>query len=93
VRRDLLEATRRQLRQALELNPANTKALALLLVTHYQLGSVDALMQTLRRARERNIPSADLKAVDRCEQMIREEGSACRLPLELHAEFMAYLGL
>lgn len=93
VRRDVLEATRRQLRQALELNPANTKAMALLMVTHYRLGAMDALMQTLRRAREKNISSADLKAVDRCEQMIRDEETACRLPLEMHAEFMEYLGL
>jgi serine/threonine-protein kinase len=92
VRRDVLEATRRQLRRALELNPDNPKATAMLMVTLYRLGQMDALMQVLRRAQERKISSADLLAVERCEQMLREEEVACRLPLELHMQFLDYLG-
>jgi serine/threonine-protein kinase len=92
VRKDILETTRHQLLQALEIDPDNVKALAMLLVTHYRLGRMDALMQTLRQARNRGIPTAGLKAVPRCLQMVLEEMQACRLPLDLHGEFMEYLG-
>jgi len=92
VRKDLLETTRRQLLQTLEIDPGNARAHAMLLVTHYRLGWLDAVMQTVRRARERGIPAATLKAVPHCEQVVREELMACRLPTELHAEFVAYLG-
>jgi eukaryotic-like serine/threonine-protein kinase len=93
VRKDILETTRHQLLQALEIDPRNAKAHAMLLVTHYRLGQVDALVQTLRQARSRGIPSADLRAVARCHQMVVEEMQTCRLPLESHGEFMEYLGL
>jgi serine/threonine-protein kinase len=93
VQRDVLETTRRQLLQALEIDPANAKAHAMLLVTHYRLGWMDAVMQTLRQARSLGVPPADLRAVPRFEQVAQEETQACRLPLELHAEFMEYLGL
>jgi hypothetical protein len=92
VRRDVLETTRKQLLQALDLDPRNVKAHAMLLVTHYRLGRMDALMQTLRKARNRGIPTAGLKAVPRCHQMVLEEMQACRLPSDLHGEFMDYLG-
>jgi len=92
VRKDVLETTRHQLLQALEIDPDNAKAHAMLLVTHYRLGRMDALMQTLRQARNRGIPTAGLKAVPRCHQMVLEEMQTCRLPLELHGEFMDYLG-
>ena len=92
VRKDVLETTRHQLIEALEINPDNAKAHAMLLVTHYRLGRMDALMQTLRQARDRGIPTADLKAVPRCHQMVQEEMETCRLPLELHGEFLDYLG-
>jgi serine/threonine-protein kinase len=93
VQRDILETTKHQLLQALEIDPRNAKAHAMLLVTHYRLGRPEALMQTLRQARSWGIASADLRAVPRCLQMVLEEMQACRLPLELHGEFMDYLGL
>jgi hypothetical protein len=92
VRKDILETTRHQLLQALEIDPDNAKAHAMLLVTHYRLGRVDALMQALRLARNRGIPNVGLKAVPRCYQMVLEEMQTCRLPLDLHGEFMDYLG-
>jgi eukaryotic-like serine/threonine-protein kinase len=92
VRKDILETTRHQLLQALEIDPDNAKAHAMLLVTHYRLGRMDALMQALRQARKRGIPNAGLKAVPRCYQMVLEEMQTCRLPLDLHGEFMDYLG-
>ena len=93
VQRDILETTKHQLLQALEIDPRNAKAHAMLLVTHYRLGRLDPLMQTLRQARSWGIPPADLKAVPRCQQMVLEEMQTCRLPLKLHGEFMEYLGL
>jgi len=93
VRQDVLETTKHQLLQALEIDPSNAKAHAMLLVTHYRLGRMDAVMQTLRQARDRGIPSSALKAVPRCGQVVREEAQSCRLPLDLHGEFMEYLGL
>ena len=93
VRNDILETTKHQLQQALEIDPANAKAHAMLLVTHYRLGRMDDLMKTLRQARNRGIPPAALKAVTRCDQLVKEEMVLCRLPLDLHGEFMEYLGL
>ncbi|MDP1831797.1 MAG: serine/threonine-protein kinase [Geothrix sp.] len=92
VRKDVLETTRHQLLQALEIDPANAKAHAMLLVTHYRLGWMDAVMHTLRQARARGIPPADLRAVPRCDHLVKEEMQAGRLPLDLHGEFMEYLG-
>jgi serine/threonine-protein kinase len=92
VRKDVLETTRHQLLQALEIDPANAKAHAMLLVTHYRLGRMDSVMQTLRQARSRGIQPAELKAMPRCDQMVKEEMQACRLPLDLHGEFMEFLG-
>jgi Tfp pilus assembly protein PilF len=92
VRKDILETTRRQLLQAIEIDPDNARAHAMLLATHYQLGWMDAVMQTLRLARSRGIQAAELRAVPRCEQLLSEEEQACRLPLDLHSEFMQYLG-
>ncbi len=93
VRKDVLETTRRQLLQALEIDPANAKAHAMLLVTLYRLGWLEAVMQTLRQARARGILAAELKAVARCRQMVKDEEQACRLPLDLHGEFMEFLGI
>ncbi len=93
VRKDVLETTKHQLLQALEIDPRNAKAHAMLLVTHYRLGRMDAVMQTMRQARDRGIHSADLRAVARCNQVVTEEMQTCRLPLDLHGEFMEYLGL
>jgi len=92
VRKDILETTRRQLLQALAIDPGNAKAHAMLLVTLYHLGWMDAVMQSLRRARDGGIPAPVLLAVPRCAQLVDEEAGNCRLPLELHREFMAYLG-
>ncbi|WP_243295092.1 serine/threonine-protein kinase [Geothrix mesophila] len=92
VRKDVLETTRRQLLQALAIDPGNAKAHAMLLVTLYRLGWREAMMQSLRHARDGGIPAALLKAVPRCAQLVDEEAAACHLPLELHQEFMAYLG-
>jgi serine/threonine-protein kinase len=93
VHRDILETTKVQLLQALEIDPRNAKAHAMLLVTHYRLGRMDAVMQTLRQARERGIAPNDLKQVPRCQAIVLEEMQACRLPMDLHGEFMEYLGL
>jgi hypothetical protein len=93
VRQDVLETTKLQLLQALEIDPRNAKAHAMLLVTHYRLGRLDAVMQTVRQARDRGIPPAELRAVPRCNQVVAEELQTCRLPLDLHGEFMEYLGL
>jgi hypothetical protein len=91
VRRDVLETTRLQLLQALELDPGNPGAHGMLLATLYRLGRLDAMMQWLRRARDRGIPAEALRAVPRCAQLAEEEERACRLPLEQHQEFLAFL--
>ena len=91
VRTDVLETTRLQLLHALELDPPNPKANALLLVTLYRLGRGDALMRALRAARMHGVAARDLRAVPRCEQMIDEELRIGRLPIDQHAEFMEYL--
>lgn len=93
VRKDVLETTRYQLLKALEIDPANAKAHAMLLVTHYRLGRMDAVMQTLRQARDRGILPGEMKSLPRCDQLVKEEVRACRLPLDLHSEFMEFLGL
>jgi serine/threonine protein kinase len=93
VRVDLLETTRHQLQQSLDIDPSNPKTHAMLLVTQYRLGRMDAVMETVRQARNRGIRPADLKAVPRCNQVVKEEMVSCRLPLDLHGEFMEYLGL
>ena len=93
VRKDVLETTRSQLIKALDIDPANPKAHAMLLVTHYRLGRMDAMMQTLRQARDRGILPSELKALPRCHQLVKEEMETCRLPLDLHGEFMEYLGV
>ncbi|GLH69684.1 hypothetical protein GETHPA_12170 [Geothrix rubra] len=92
VRRDVLETTRLQLMQALDLDPANARTHAMLLVTLYRLGRFDALMQVLRGARQRGIPGDDLLGLPRCRQMVDEEARAGRLPVEQHSEFLDYLG-
>ena len=92
VGRDVLETTRRQLLRALETNPASARTCAMLLVTCYRLGRLDALMQALRQARHHGISAEQMRGVPRCEQMVREEREQCRLPLELHSEFMEYFG-
>ena len=92
VGRDVLETTRRQLLRALETNPASARTCAMLLVTCYRLGRVDSLMQALRQARHHGISAEQMRGVPRCEQMVREEREQCRLPLELHSEFMEYFG-
>jgi hypothetical protein len=92
VRKDVLETTRIQLLQALEIDPRNVKAHAMLLVTHYHLGMMDAVMHTLRHARERGISAEELKGVSRCEQVVKEEMQSYRLPMELHSEFMGFFG-
>ena len=92
VRKDVLETTRLQLTQALELDPANVRTHAMLLVTLYRLGRFDAVMQVLRGARLRGITGRALCAVPRCRQMAEEELRAGRLPMDLHSEFMDHLG-
>ncbi len=92
VRREVLEATLHQLLQALELDPGNVKALALLLVTHYGLGQMEAVLQTLRRARELGVTPGQLRAVPRCQRLAQEEGKTRRLSPEQHKAFMALLG-
>lgn len=91
VRTDVLETTRRHLLQAIELDPANAGAHALLLVTLYRLGRMELVMATLRQARERGIPASALRATVRCAQLVAEEARACRLPMQQHGEFMEYL--
>ena len=92
VRRDVLETARIQLQRALELDPSNVRAHALMLVSLYRLGRMDALMQILRAARDRGMAPQALRSVPRCGQLVEEERQSPRLPLALHAEFMAYLG-
>ena len=92
VRAEVLETTRRQLVQALALDPANARTHAMLLVTHYQLRDLDAVMQALRQARDRGLSAGSLRATPRCAQVVEEERRAPRLPPPLHREFMAYLG-
>ena len=92
VRKDVLEAARRQLLQAIEIDPGHVQAQAMLLATLYRLGQTEALMQGLRRVRDRGIPATALKRLPRCAQMVSEEEQVYRLPLELHGEFMAYFG-
>lgn len=92
VRKDVLETTRHQLLQALEIDPVNAKAHAMLIVTHYRLGRMDAVIQTLRQARIRGIDPLDLLVVPRLQQLVLEERQACRMPMELRTEFMEFLG-
>lgn len=92
VRQDVLETTRLQLLQALELDPSNARTHAMLLVTLYRLGRFDALMQVLRGARQRGISGDALLGLARCRQMVEEEARAGRLPVEQHSEFLDYLG-
>jgi serine/threonine-protein kinase len=92
VRQDLLETTKHQLLETLKVDPTNVKATAMLLVTHYRLGELEAVMDTLRQARKLGLRAVDLRAVPRCDQVVNEEAQAGRLPLDLHGEFMAYLG-
>ncbi len=90
VGRDVLETTRRQLLRALETDPTSARTCAMLLVTCYRLGRVDSLMQALRQARHHSLSAEQMRGVPRCDQMVREEREQCRLPLELHGEFMDY---
>lgn len=92
VRTDVFETTRRHLLQAIELDPANAGAHALLLVTLYRLGRLDLVMDLLRQARDRGIQGAALRATARCAQLVAEEARACRLPMQQHGEFMEFLG-
>jgi serine/threonine-protein kinase len=92
VRRDILETTKHQLMQALEIDPDNARTHAMLLVIHYRLGRMDAVMQALRRARNHGIAPADLKAVSRFSQVVTEEMQNCRLSLDHHMEFLEFLG-
>ncbi|NTW86253.1 MAG: serine/threonine protein kinase [Holophagaceae bacterium] len=90
VGQDVLETTRRQLLRALETDPSSARTHAMLLVTCYRLGRLDAVMQALRQARHHGIAAVQLRMLPRCDQLVREERERCRLPLELHGEFMAY---
>ncbi len=90
VGQDVLETTRRQLLRALEIDPTSARTCAMLLVTCYRLGRLDALMQALRQARHHGISAEQMRGVPRCEQMVREERERHRLPLGLRSEFMAY---
>jgi len=91
VRKDLLETSVHQLLQALELDPANARAQAMLMVTYYRLGHAEALMQELHQAQRRGIRPADLLAMPRCSQMVDEESRAHRLPAAAHEAFMDLL--
>ena len=93
VRRDLLETTRGQLMQALEIDPNNPRVHALLMVTLYQLGLLESVIWVLRSAREKGLPAEELRAVPRCEQVVQEEARTVRLPLRAHGEFMEFFGL
>ena len=93
VRRDLLETTRTQLMQALEIDPTNPRVHALLLVTLYQLGLLESVIWILRSARDKGIPAQELLAVPRCEQVVQEEARCVRLTLRAHGEFMEFFGL
>ncbi|MDE3033441.1 MAG: protein kinase, partial [Acidobacteriota bacterium] len=92
VRREVLETARIQLQRALDLDPTSARAHALLLVSLYRLGRLDALMQALRTARERGVSAQALQAVPRCRQVAEEERQSPRLPPALHAEFLTYFG-
>jgi serine/threonine protein kinase len=92
VRKDVLETARKQLLQALEIDPRNVKAHGMLLVTQYRLGMLDAVMHTLRHARERGITAEELMRVSRCEQVVNDEMQSYRLPMEHHSEFMNFFG-
>jgi serine/threonine-protein kinase len=92
VRKDVLETTQFQLMQALELDPANPKTYALLLVAQYRLGRTDALLETLRRAQAQGLDAATLRTVPRLAQVLQEETQAHRLPPHLRAEFLGFLG-
>lgn len=91
VRRDVLETTRRHLLQAIELDPVNAGAHALLLVTLYRLGQTEGVMQVLRQARDRGIRAAALTATERFALIVAEEARDCRLPMQQHGEFMEFL--
>jgi len=93
VRRDLLETTRAQLMQALEIDPTNPRVHALLLVTLYQLGLLESVIWIIRSAREKGLSAQDLLAVPRCEQVVQEEVRAARLSHKAHAEFMEFFRL
>ncbi len=92
VQMDLLLETRRQVMQALELDPRNPRAHALLMVTLYRMKQVEPFAQALRAAQALNVQIRDLKAVPRFQQLVEEEHRACLLPFELHAEFMSWAG-
>jgi len=93
VRRDLLETTRAQLMQALEIDPTNPRVHALLMVTLYQLGLLESVIWIIRSAREKGLSAQDLLAVPRCEQVVQEEVRAARLSHKAHAEFMEFFRL
>ncbi|HJV21868.1 MAG TPA: serine/threonine-protein kinase [Holophagaceae bacterium] len=92
VQMDLLVETRRQVMQALELDPRNPRAHALLMVTLYRMKQVEAFTAAVRGAQAMNVQVRDLKAVPRFQQLVDEEHRACLLPFELHAEFMSWAG-
>ncbi|MBI3132024.1 MAG: serine/threonine protein kinase [Acidobacteria bacterium] len=92
VQMDLLLETRRQVMQALELDPRNPRAHALLMVTLYRMKQVEAFTTAVRSAQAMNVQVRDLKAVPRFQQLVEEEHRACLLPFELHAEFMSWAG-
>ncbi|HJW31767.1 MAG TPA: serine/threonine-protein kinase [Holophagaceae bacterium] len=92
VQMDLLLETRRQVMQALELDPRNPRAHALLMVTLYRMRQVEHFTTAMRSAQAMNVQVRDLKAVPRFRQLVDEEHRACLLPFELHAEFMSWAG-
>jgi len=92
VQMDLLLETRRQVMQALELDPRNPRAHALLMVTLYRMKQVEHFTNALRSAQAMNVQVRDLKAVPRFQQLVEDEHRACLLPFELHAEFMSWAG-
>ncbi len=92
VQMDVLLETRRQVMQALELDPRNPRAHALYMVTLYRMRQMETFHTALRSAQSLNIQSRDLKNVPRFQQMVEEESRACLLPFELHAEFMSWAG-
>jgi serine/threonine protein kinase len=92
VQMDLLLETRRQVMQALELDPRNPRAHALLMVTLYRMKQVEPFLNALHAAQALNVQVRDLKAVPRFQALVEEEHRACLLPFELHAEFMSWAG-
>lgn len=92
VQMDVLLETRRQVMQALELDPRNPRAHALYLVTLYRMRQMETFHTALRAAQALNLQARDLKGVPRFQQMVEEESRACLLPFELHAEFMSWAG-